>query len=343
MKFSRYCQDKWVSIFIFAVILFAGWGLLLLIETPIAVTCVIEGFYLAGLLLLFLHDFFSRKEFYDKLLEYAEDVDEIAYLSELITEPSFQEGQILYYILQKDEKYMNDRAASQEAELQEYKDYVEMWVHEIKTPIAVSRLIMENHRDEVTRSLSGEMNRIEKFIDQMLYYSKSSSLQDDYMIRAVSLKELVMSSVKEHAADMIAEKVTPKFEGLDIMVLTDLKWMRFVLGQIISNGVKYHSKERKPQLVFSAVRVGRKVCLSISDNGIGMPPEDVERVFRKGFTGNNGREYTKSTGIGLYLCDILCRKLGTKLSLTSVKGEGTVVSLEFLTAGEEGMKNITKM
>lgn len=343
MKFSRYCRDKWVSCFIFTVILTAGWGLLLLTGTPFMVTCVIEGFYAAGFFIILIQDFFFRKEFYDRVLEAAEDLEQISYLSEFLSEPFFYEGQMLCQILKRGEKYMNDRIADQETELQEYRQYVETWAHEIKTPIAVSRLIMKNHRDEATRSLSKEMNRIEGFIQQMLYYSKSSSLQDDYIIRAVSLEELVMGSVKEHAAAMIAEKVTPRFVGLDFTVLTDLKWMRFVLGQIISNGVKYHSEDRKPELVFSAVQEDKTVILTIADNGIGIPREDVERVFRRGFTGENGREYSRSTGMGLYLCDVLCRKLGTKLSLTSATGEGTTVSLSFALASEEKISNISKL
>lgn len=265
------------------------------------------------------------------MMEGAENLEEICYLSEFLTEPYFQEGRILYEILRRDVKYMNDRIAGQQ---QEYKAYVETWVHEIKTPVAVSRMIMENNRSDVTRSLSQEMDKVEGYIEQMLYYSKGSSLQEDYMIREVSLKEMVISAVKAHSKAMITEKVTPGFENLDHMVLTDPKWWEFILGQIISNGVKYHSKGQKPEIRFSAVREGSFILLSVSDNGIGMPAEDVVKVFRKGFTGSNGRKFARSTGMGLYLCDTLCRKLGTKISLTSKQGEGTKVTLR-LAAGRK--------
>lgn len=323
----------------FGFVFLAGGGLLLLIDTPFAVACVVEGVYAAGFFLMLILDFLERKEFYNRLLEAASDPEGILYLSEFMKEPHFREGQVLYQILKQDEKYMNDRIADQQKELQEYKEYVETWVHEVKTPIAVSRLIMENNRDPVTRSLEEEMDKLERFVEQMLYYSKSNSLQDDYRIRPVVLKELIMEVVKEHAKAMIAEKVTPKFEDLDFVVLTDSKWMRFILGQIISNGVKYHARKRKPELIFSAVKNGTIITLSITDNGIGIPDEDVKRVFRKGFTGENGRAYAKSTGMGLYLCDMLCRKLGSRLDLSSQKGEGTVVSIEFA----EDSVSISKM
>lgn len=334
MKFSNYCIDRWISVFIFVIVSAAGGWLLWLIDTPLAVACVVEGFYALGFFLILLQDYLSKEGFYHQLLEASDDLDEILYLTELIKEPFFLEGKFLYQILRRDEKYMNDRIASCQGELQEYKDYVETWVHEIKTPIAVSKLIMDNNRNDVTRSLSEEMDKVEGFVEQMLYYSKSSSLQDDYIIREVSMKELVMRAVKGQAKFMIAEKVAPRFEDLEYTVLTDSKWMEFVLGQIIANGVKYHSNERKPEITFSAVRKGKMVTLTVADNGIGIPAEDLGRIFRKGFTGENGRKYKKSTGMGLYLCDTLCKKLGTNLSVVSDEN-GTVISIEFVHASKE--------
>lgn len=337
MRFSRYCKDRWISVTIFLFVFAAGGGLLWLIDVPFAAACIVEGFYAAGFFLMLIQDYLERREFYDKLMDAAEGLEETCYLSELLEEPHFREGQMLCEILKKDEKYMNDRLAAHERELLEYREYVEMWTHEIKTPIAVSRLVMENHRDDVTRSLSEEMDKLEGYVEQMLYYSKGSSLSEDYRIRQVSLKELVMGAVKGHAKYMIAEKVTPEFESLDYMVLTDAKWMHFILNQIISNGVKYHAKDRKPTLRFWVAREGKTITLSIADNGIGIPESDVERIFRKGFTGENGRKYAKSTGMGLYLSHMLCQKLGTKLSVTSRVGEGTAVSLAFTES------NISKM
>ena len=122
--------------------------------------CCGGGLY-GRLFLILLQDFLARKGFYEQVMEGAENLEEICYLSEFLTEPYFQEGRILYEILRRDEKYMNDRIAGQQQELQEYKAYVETWVHEIKTPVAVSRMIMENNRSDVTRSLSQEMDKVE--------------------------------------------------------------------------------------------------------------------------------------------------------------------------------------
>ncbi|MCB7302988.1 sensor histidine kinase [Bariatricus massiliensis] len=341
MRFIEYVADKWVSVVIFVIVFICGGGLLMLIETPFAVACVVEGFYAAGFFLILIQDYAARRGFYDRLLEATEGVEEISYLSEFLEEPNFLEGRLLCRILKKDEKYMNDRLAANEQELQEYKDYVETWAHEIKTPIAVSRLIMENNRDDTTRSLAEEMDKLEGFVEQMLYYSKGSSLNGDYRMRVIPLKDLVMKAIKGQAKYMIAEKVTPRFENLDYEVLTDSRWIHFILNQIIANGIKYHTDERKAELVFSASRTGKTITLSIADNGIGIPPEDIERVRRKGFTGENGRKYGKSTGMGLYICDTLCRKLGTELIVSSKVGEGTVVSLRLAVAPEEINSNIS--
>lgn len=335
MSFMRYFADRWISILAMGLTLMAGSGLLLFIDVPFAVVCIVEGVCAAGFFLVFILNYVSVKGFYDSLLEAAQDPEGLFCLSGFLAEPDFQEGQIIYQILRQSEKNMNDRIAGQQKELKEYQEYVAIWTHEIKTPIAVSRLIMENHRNDITRSLSEEMDRLEGFVEQMLYYSKSSSLQDDYRIRPVLLRSLVTEAVRKQAKAMVAGKVTPRFENLDYIVLTDSKWMDFVLGQLISNGVKYRSRERKAELVFSAALIGREVVLSVQDNGIGIPPEDVGRIFRRGFTGSNGRNDSKSTGMGLYLCDTLCRKLGIGLSAVSAEGEGTAMMLKLPSAVRE--------
>lgn len=335
MSFLRYLGDRWGSVLVLAATLLTGGGLLYFVGLPAGAVFIVEGIYAVGLFLVLTLHYVTIKEFYDSLLAAAEDSEGLFCLSGFLPEPSFQEGQMLHRILRQSEKYMNDKIADRQRELKEYQEYVEIWVHEVKTPIAVSRLIMENHRDDVTRSLAAEMDRLEGFVEQMLYYSKTSSFQDDYRIRPILLRELVLGAVKKQAKAMVAGRVTPRFGGLDYMVLTDSKWMDFVLGQLILNAVKYRSEDRKAEIAFSASISGRSVFFSLEDNGIGIPPEDVGRVLRRGFTGANGRNYAKSTGMGLYLCDTLCRKLGTELSVASMEGEGTTVTLKLPSAIRE--------
>lgn len=332
MSFVQYCKDKWISIFIFVMLLMIGGGLLWLIEVPPAVAFIIEGVYMAGFFVILLQDYFHRKSFYGNILETVKDLDEICYLSELLSEPDFQEGRILYDILHREENYMNNKIAQYQQELKEYQDYVETWVHEIKTPIAVSRMVTQNHRGELTASLMEEMDKIEGLVGQMLYYSKSGSLHEDYMLREVMLRELVVKAVKDQSKAMVANHIMPKFEQLDVKVLTDSKWMDFILGQVLSNAIKYRTQHGKSEIRFWTEQSGKNLTLHISDNGIGIPKEDVERVFAKGFTGENGRKYSKSTGMGLYLCKVLCQKMGSEISISSKEGEGTDISISLVLA-----------
>ena len=329
MSFGRYCKDKWISIIIMLFILVSCGFLLVMLGVIAPLVCVGEMIYAMGYIIILIQDYLARREFYGKVLEATDNLRDTAYLSQYLEEPYFLEGQFLCRILKQDEKYLNDQIAAYEREVTEYKEYVELWAHEIKTPVAVSRLIMENHRDDTTKSLSEEMDKLENYVEQMIYYSKGNSVHNDYRIRPVMLKTLVMDAVKKNAKIIIANQAVPKFENLDIEVLTDAKWMEYILSQIILNAVKYHAMDRKPEIVFRAARRGNEVLFAIEDNGIGIPAEDLSRVVYKGFTGENGRNYSKSTGMGLYICDTLCRKLGTELVVESEQGKGTTISLIF--------------
>ncbi|MGL6175253.1 MAG: ATP-binding protein, partial [Cellulosilyticaceae bacterium] len=156
---------------------------------------------------------------------------------------------------------------------------------------------------------------------------RSTSVEKDYMIREVSLEELVRTAIKKQAKQIIEYKVDIKLGKLEEKVFVDSKWIDFMLGQIITNSLKY----RKEHLIlgFEAEITDTQVILKIIDNGIGIPTKDVGRVFDKGFTGENGRKYAKSTGIGLYLCQKLCEKMHLGMGVVSEEGKGTQVSFVF--------------
>jgi signal transduction histidine kinase len=190
---------------------------------------------------------------------------------------------------------------------------------------------------EALRPLTHELDRIEAHVEQALYYARSMAVEKDYSIKLVNLDQLVKSAVKKHSRALIENGIMPRFEGLEGSVYTDPKWLDFIIGQIISNSIKYRrpaSEDFTPEIAFVSERRGAgfeadKVLLHISDNGIGIPATDVRRVFDKGFTGENGRRFAKSTGIGLYLCKTLCEKMKLKLSIISaVAGESSEADLK---------------
>jgi len=210
-------------------------------------------------------------------------------------------------------------------------EFISSWVHEIKTPIAVSNLLIENNRgqesDELLNSLEEEVDRVDSLVEQVLYYSKIDDFSRDYFINEFDLKILVNETIKKHAKTFINKNIKIEMDSLDIAVTSDKKWLSFILDQLISNALKY-----TPQgglIKIHTEKDEREKRLIIMDNGIGIKREDLERVFDRGFTGYNGREFIKSTGMGLYLTKKLARKLGHEVSIDSVFREYTRVTIHF--------------
>ena len=327
MRISDYIRDRWLTISTGILVVMAIAMFLTAMGTPLAVVVIVIVLLLLWLAAMGFYDCLRKKHYYDELERTWALLDEKSYLAEVMEDPGFYDGQLLKRMIRRHEKYLNDVISQGQAELLEYKDYAQTWVHEIKTPIAVARLIIGNNKNPVTDSIEEELARIEYYVEQMLYYTKSASLEADYMIQPVKLKALVMNVIRKNMKMMVAAHVLPKLENLDFDILTDTKWMEFILTQIVTNSVKYCDSSRKPEISFDASCDGSgQIILSVADNGIGIPAGDVGRVFKKGFTGENGRIFTKSTGMGLYLCKNLCDKMGIAMALRSQQGQGTTVT-----------------
>ncbi|MCQ4637094.1 sensor histidine kinase [Anaerovorax odorimutans] len=328
MSVWEYIKDKWVAICIGLLVCMLSAMFMLVMEVAMPVAVAVEVIFFAGFASMIGYDCFRKKTYYDELERTWEGLDEKTYLSEIIEEPGFYDGKVLYRLVKDNGKYLNDVIADQQREMMDYKEYVQTWVHEIKTPIAVERLLIENNRNPLTSSLEEEVGRIEGYVEQLLFYTKSGSLESDYLIQPVNLKSLVMEVIRRHSKMMVGAGVFPKMDNLDYEVLTDPKWMEFILGQILTNSVKYRDKKKRPFLFFTAEEEdGDMLRLTVADNGIGIPASDIPRVFTKGFTGENGRNLKRSTGMGLYLCRELCDKMEIPLDLQSRAGEGTELVL----------------
>jgi signal transduction histidine kinase len=168
---------------------------------------------------------------------------------------------------------------------------------------------------------------LDAFVEQALFYSRSNNVEKDYAIRGVILKDLVNQTIKGNSRNLIESKVLIELQKLDYEIFTDSKWFEFIVSQIITNSIKY--KKDKPKIVFHALENDNNIVFYISDNGIGIPENELSKVFDKGFTGQNGRKYAKSTGIGLYLAQKLCHKLGLSIGITSKVNEGTTIFITF--------------
>ena len=249
-------------------------------------------------------------------------------IPEIMEEPLLADQQVFYRIMKMAEKSMLEEIEAVQRERKEYREYIEQWIHEVKTPITAIRLLCENHRSDTSRELLAELEHINRYTEQALYYARSEETQRDYLIRETSLGDVIHGAVADNKYLLRRHQVKVEVEDAGICACTDDKWLRFLLDQLISNAVKYRGSE--PKLRFVAGERQGRVFLAVEDNGIGIPESDLPRIFDKGFTGTNGRLQKSSTGIGLYLCRKLCDKLGIGLTGESGgRGKGTRMELTF--------------
>lgn len=330
MKFKNFFKDKIITtmLLLFAILAIE----IFLIAYPIAnfiriyIPIIIMGIYAVGITIEYL----IKKQFYTNLIMTLEELEDKYLITEIIKSPNFIEGKILNNSLQQINKSMIENVNKYKYMLEDYKEYIELWIHEIKMPIATSKMVIENNKNEVTKSIDEELEKIENYIEQALFYARSSTVEKDYYIRKTSLQDIVNESIKKNKNILIAQKISLNIHNIEEEVNTDSKWIVFILNQIIQNSVKYMKSEELSQIEIYAKQAKENVILYIKDSGIGIKKGEITRVFEKGFTGTNGREANKkSTGIGLYLCKKLCDKLGISIELNSVQNEGTEVRLVF--------------
>lgn len=277
---------------------------------------------LAGLFLTY----WKRKRQMQKLLDMAGQLSERYLISEVMELPEQAEDQVYYQLLKMAGKSMLEQIGEVRRERLEYKEYIEQWIHEIKTPITAMKLLCENHRTDWTKELLLELEKTNRFTEQALYYARSEHTEKDYSVREMSLPQVVHQAIADNKYLLLQSGVRLEVEEMEDTVYSDEKWVRFILNQLIANAVKYRSGQ--PVLRFFIRRQQDQVVLVVEDNGIGIPPADLPRVFEKGFTGQNGRMVQQSTGIGLYLCKRLCNKLGIGITAESSE-QGTAISLAF--------------
>lgn len=209
-----------------------------------------------------------------------------------------------------------------ETEKQNMLDYYTNWVHQIKTPISVMRLELKGNDTEENRVLLGELFRIERYVDMVLQYIRLDSKTNDLVIGKYPLDEIIRECIRKYASQFISAKVKLEYEGTDREVVTDRKWLACIIEQLLSNAVKY-APEGKVE-----IKVTDDNKIIIKDNGIGIRPEDLPRIFEKGYTGNNGRLGMNSSGLGLYLSKKAADKIGVPISVKSELSKGTEFTLD---------------
>ncbi len=273
-------------------------------------------------------DYIKYRRYFMALEESVQQLDQAYLICEVVEEPSFLEGQMIHELLRVITKDMHEHVNRYKRMEQDYREYIEAWVHEIKTPIASVKLVLENNSGPLGQKVDFELRKVENFIDQVLYYARSFEVSQDYVVKEFELREVVLRMIRQNSREFIYHKVGIQIGELDGIVFSDAKWVEFILNQLINNAIKYTKKE-DGKVAFETMIYEQSVVLMIKDEGVGINEKDLPRVFDKGFTGENGRLFGKSTGIGLYLCQKLCQKLRIGLEINSQKEGGTTVYLTF--------------
>lgn len=270
---------------------------------------------------------YRKNRYFCQMESIVERVDQRYLLGELMPEANSLEDSIYREMIRISNKSAIEKIRGIEKERKEYREFIESWVHEIKAPITGISLICENHKGEHIGQVSSLNQKIESLVEMTLYYARSDEVYKDYMIKEINLEEVVSEVLTRNKYYLIQNGITAEVTCTE-QVYTDEKWISFILNQLILNSVKY-KKDADAHIRVYTERYEHGVRLVLQDNGIGIREEELSRIFEKGFTGSNGRKNEHSTGMGLYLCNVLCGKLGIQIQADSVEGEGTKMTLEF--------------
>lgn len=329
MKFKDFIKDKKIEIILMLFSTMSIEIILLAYQIQLIVRVYVVASIILSLLISMLIEYYSKKSYYNNLLEKLDELDQKYLLSEVISKANFQDGNLFKEILEETGKSMLENVNKYKYAQEDYKEYIELWIHEIKTPISASKLIIENNKNEITKNIEEELDKIENYTEQALYYARSNTVEKDYIITKTNLKDIVNMSIIKNKTTILNNKVELNIHDLEKQVYTDSKWVVFILNQVIQNSIKY-SKNENQSIEIYAEEQKEKVTLYIKDNGLGIKKSELSRVFEKGFTGENGRIIgKKSTGIGLYLCKKLCDKLQLAININAEQNVGTEVTIVF--------------
>ncbi|WP_343757897.1 sensor histidine kinase [Clostridium oceanicum] len=329
MNIKQYLKERFLFLFISLSIFFGVMCVLLILNVKAIMILLIFILSFLPLITYIIIEYIKYKRYFNNIEKVLDSLDKKYLLPEIIEIPRFIQGKIFHEVLKKCNKQMHEHVNYYKNEQIEYREYIETWVHEIKTPISSAMLILENNDSHsISKDIEDEMKNIEGLVEQVLYYSRSSDVNKDYLIKKIKLDSIIKNVLKKNSKDFIYKGIKLQLDNIEEYVYSDSKWIQFVINQIINNSIKYINPKKGVISIYSKSN-NNNVILTIEDNGIGIYEKDIDRVFEKGFTGKNGRKYAKSTGMGLYICRKLCYKLGLHISITSKRDVGTKVNIIF--------------
>ena len=327
MKLKDYLRDKLFIIILVVLTYFIIYSFMIGFKIVDAFQVCFTVIYFLLFIILFLYDFFRKYFFYKETLSKLNLLDEKYLICELINRPNFLEGSIFYQMVYEINKSMNENIRDYRERINDFKEYVELWIHEVKIPL--SALVLYTHNKKIDKVLVKEINKVDNYLEQILYYIRSENTEADYIIKEVNLSKVIRSVMLKNKDILLERNIDITSNVHELKVLTDYKWLEFMINQVISNSMKYMRDIDNKKIEIKAYKQDHYIILEIFDNGMGIPKSDLSRVFSKTFTGQNGRKIPGSTGMGLYIVSNLCKKLGHKVEIDSKEGEYTKVIFIF--------------
>lgn len=328
MNIGTYIKEKKENIILFIILVI----ILLFLLDLFGVNKYLTIMILSLLSIYFIVDFFTfylkRKKYYDNFLNNLNLLDKKYLILETLEEPEFLDGKVFYDALYKIDKSMMENINNYRNETEDFKEYVEMWIHEIKIPIAGLMLMYHNNKT-VNKNFLDQLNSLDNLTDQILYYVRSNYAEKDFLIKEASMDKIINEVLLKNKDSILENHIDVTVDVKNVKVLTDSKWLVFILNQIINNSIKYCDNNRKSYIMFYIEDNEKETTLHIKDNGIGVNASDLKHVFDKSFTGENGRKMRNSTGFGLYISKKLIEKLGHKISATSEENKYFEIAITF--------------
>ena len=326
MKFTKYIKDKIYYILTFSIYIILISIYLKAMETEIPAIIIVIAistiFFCAGFIISYLKSNKYLKDI-DKMMD---NLTEKYLITEIMPKPSRAERLAYYRILKKANKSMLENISIIKQQQKDYKEYIESWVHEIKIPITSVKLLCENNKSDITTKIDEEIEEINNFVEQALFYARMDQVSNDFMIKNINLNNVIKNVLARNKKIMIQNNMKVELNNVNTNCYTDEKWLEFIINKIIQNAIKYR-KEKNANIIITISENKENVILNIKDNGIGIKTSEIDRIFDKGFTGTNGRNQKKSTGIGLYLCKRLCQEIGMEIEANSKENEFTEIKI----------------
>lgn len=329
MKITNYLKDKFLPIFIYIINILIITMLLIAFKSNESLILVFITFQIILGLTLLLIEYSKKNSFYKTIQSKLINLDKKYLVLEMLDKPKTTEEELIYQIFYDINKSYIEELKDYKLSLNNFKEYIELWIHEVKIPISSLVLMTHNSKETLPKKYTTQIDRLDNYIDQVLYYVRSNTSEEDFFIKEVSLQKIITSVALKNKDDLLENNIEFIVKTSNEKVLTDEKWLEFILNQIINNSIKYKRNIKVPKIEIKVEEATQKVILTITDNGIGIPKNDLPKVFNKSFTGTNGRTTTKSTGLGLYIAKNLLKKLGHKIEIESEVNKYTKVTITF--------------